>query len=590
MLPLARPWGEGALRSLLLSLILAAAAWFALAAPAHAEPWKSIELRDDLCTAQTERQLTPAQVFALPPDCANQPHGYQRQWLWLFADGSALKLAPAEPPAHLLIDQTRFDRLRVLLRYADGAIVEYDRRDGELGSHWALGGHLEFAIPNRGVPLSSVAIGFENMVHYPLMRKVRLMHDGEFDRLQHAWIMTLGLVLGAMGATLLYNLFLYAGVADAFQRVYVLWALSAFGYAVLWSNLAFYVVPDLAGSMGVRLNMVAASGVLGFGTLFFTLFIEPGRLPRRFRQLLDGLAVAVMVAGLFASLDQLGFAPEADRLFNLLATANLGVLLAGIALAWGAESRAVRYYMLAWAAPIFVVAARLVRNFGFVGQNDAIDMATFLSITVQTVLLSLGIADRLGRLKGERDQATAEREEMRHLAETDLLTGLYNRRGFVVRSQALIARPGPIGLLVADLDHFKSVNDRLGHDIGDCVLERIGDIVAQIVHPADIAGRLGGEEFGVATRLEGVELEALAERLRRAVADADMTDLLGSGPGPTLSIGIADRRGDDHATFEQLYHLADKALYRAKQTGRNRVAVPDRSAGDRRGLMPGAAR
>jgi diguanylate cyclase (GGDEF)-like protein len=245
--------------------------------------------------------------------------------------------------------------------------------------------------------------------------------------------------------------------------------------------------------------------------------------------------------------------------------------------------------MLAWAAPIFVVAARLVRNFGFVGQNDAIDMATFLSITVQTVLLSLGIADRLGRLKGERDQATAEREEMRYLAETDLLTGLYNRRGFVVRSQALLARPGPIGLLVADLDHFKAVNDRLGHDIGDSVLERIGDIVAQTVHPADIAGRLGGEEFGVATRLEGGELEALAERLRRAVADADMTDLLGSGPGPTLSIGIADRRAEEHASFEQLYHLADKALYRAKQTGRNRVAVPDRDAGNDGALMPDPA-
>ena len=589
MLPLASPLGEGALRRLLLALIGAFWVWFALAACAQAAPWKSIELRNALCTAQADRSLSAQQVFALKADCAGEPLGYQDRWLWLFADASALKLAPGEPPAHLLIDQTRFDQLRVLLRYADGTIIEHSARDGELGAHWALGGHLEYPIPNSGVQLTGVAIGFENMVHYPLMRKVRLMREADFDRLQHAWIMTLGLVLGAMGATLLYNLFLYAGVADAFQRVYVLWALSAFSYAVFWSNLAFYLLPDLAGSSGVRLNMVAASGVLGFGTLFFTLFIEPGRLPRRFRQLLDGLGIAVMVAGLFAAVDQLGFAPEADRLFNLLATANLGMLLAGISLAWGAESRAVRFYMLAWAAPIFVVAARLVRNFGFVGQNDLIDMATFLSITVQTVLLSLGIADRLGRLKGERDQATAEREEMRHLAETDLLTGLFNRRGFVLRAQAMMGRSPAMGLLVADLDHFKTINDRFGHDVGDSALERVGAIVTAVVRDNDIAGRLGGEEFGVATRLEGAELERLAERLRRAVENADMTDLLGAGTGLTLSIGIADSVGAREPSFEQLYHLADKALYRAKQTGRNRVAVPDGDADEGAAAMPRAA-
>jgi diguanylate cyclase (GGDEF)-like protein len=568
------------LRRLWLLLIAILAGWAVPAVPVAAAPWQSIELRDRLCTAQTARELPAAAVFELEPDCRNAPAGYRDKWLWLFADAGALDVAPGEPPAHLLIDQTRFERLRVVLRYADGYVTEYSDRSGQLGERWALGGHIDYVIPVRAAPLAGIAIGFEDMVHYPLMRKVRLMRDADLDRMQHAWIMTLGLVLGAMGATLLYNLFLYAGVADAFQRVYVLWALSAFFYAVFWSNLIFYLFPGLAGTVGVRFNMVFASGTLSFGSLFFTLFIEPAALPSRYRRLLDGVAVAVLLVGLAAAFDQLGIAPLMDRLFNLLALVNLVVLLAGVGIAWGRGSRAVHFYALAWAAPLFVVGARLARNFGLVGQNDLVDMATFLSITVQTVLLSLGIADRLGRLKGERDIANAEREEMRHLAETDLLTGLYNRRGFVVRAQTLLGRPGPLGLIIADLDHFKSINDRFGHDVGDTVLERIGAIVADTIRDADVAGRLGGEEFGVATRLEGPELETLATRLRRAVAEADMRDLLGPDLQVTLSIGVVDRSSRPDASFERLYNLADKALYRAKQAGRNCVAValPDTSA------------
>ncbi|MFC3713636.1 diguanylate cyclase [Sphingoaurantiacus capsulatus] len=559
---------------LLLGFIALCTALLALTAPAAAQPWPTVELRDKLCTAQTARELSVAEVFEMTPDCVGEPRDYQHEWLWLFADPKDFKLVAGEQPAHLLIDQTRFDRIRVLLRYADGSIVPYDFHDGELGRSWGLGGHLDFDVPYNGQQLTGVAIGFENMVHYPLMRKVRLMHDPAFDSMQHAWIMTLGLVLGAMGATLMYNLFLYAGVADAFQRIYVLWAISAFVYALCWSNLIFYVFPGLAGTTGVRLNMVAASGVLTFGTLFFTLFIEPGRLPRWYRRTLDGIAIGILFAGLLAALDPLGLAPEMDKAFNLLATVNLALLLSGIAIAWVGQSRAVTFYALAWAAPLFVVGARLARNFGYVGQNDLVDMATFLSITVQTVLLSLGIADRLGRLKGERDQATAEREEMRLLAETDLLTGLYNRRGFVTRAQALLARPGPFGLLVTDLDHFKAINDRLGHNAGDNVLERVGRIIAEATEGTYVAGRLGGEEFGVAARLDGPELEALAERLRLAIADADMTDLLGPAASLTMSVGLTDRRADPEISFERLYNLADQALYRAKQLGRNRIAAP----------------
>jgi diguanylate cyclase (GGDEF)-like protein/putative nucleotidyltransferase with HDIG domain len=162
-------------------------------------------------------------------------------------------------------------------------------------------------------------------------------------------------------------------------------------------------------------------------------------------------------------------------------------------------------------------------------------------------------------------EAARALEQMRDLAELDPLTGLRNRRGF---EHGLDARRDPMALLICDLDHFKRVNDTLGHPAGDEVLRRFADLLRACTREDDAAIRLGGEEFALV--LSGVgEREALtvAERLRREVA-VEFRDF----PVPiSVSVGIADSGPCDGP--ESLVRAANRALFAAKRLGRDRCVV-----------------
>jgi diguanylate cyclase (GGDEF)-like protein len=163
-----------------------------------------------------------------------------------------------------------------------------------------------------------------------------------------------------------------------------------------------------------------------------------------------------------------------------------------------------------------------------------------------------------------------ERAENR--AATDALTGLPNRRAItdtLNRMSAHSARTGlPLAALALDLDHFKQVNDRWGHDKGDQALATLGELLGAAVRGEDVAGRVGGEEFIVlAPDTGGAGAMALAEKLRAAIARMEVQ---GVGSGFSASIGVAVMP-NDASTPEALMRLADRALYRAKAAGRNRV-------------------
>jgi diguanylate cyclase (GGDEF)-like protein len=161
---------------------------------------------------------------------------------------------------------------------------------------------------------------------------------------------------------------------------------------------------------------------------------------------------------------------------------------------------------------------------------------------------------------------------MRQLATTDPLTGLANRRHFTTSAEGILARAErtdtPVALILADLDHFKRINDRHGHATGDQVLRAVAEVLKALVRKGDLSARWGGEEFVML--LSGADLTgatAFAERLRGAIATIEAVP----GELVTLSQGIAlYRLGDD---LDSLLKRADTALYRAKDRGRDRLEV-----------------
>ena len=170
---------------------------------------------------------------------------------------------------------------------------------------------------------------------------------------------------------------------------------------------------------------------------------------------------------------------------------------------------------------------------------------------------------------------TKERAELeqRNAALTDLLTGVANRRAFFERGTALLegalADRSSTALLLFDLDRFKEVNDTSGHQAGDRVLQVFCELVAGSIRPGDLFGRLGGEEFAcLLTDASMAHAVRTAEFMRRAFA---ATELPGLTVSPTVSIGVA-MAGESGRSLSALLASADRALYRAKTEGRNRVA------------------
>lgn len=226
---------------------------------------------------------------------------------------------------------------------------------------------------------------------------------------------------------------------------------------------------------------------------------------------------------------------------------------------------------------LFDTLARAIYFFFFYGDasdnfDDFVDSAYNLAVHVTTITICMTFPFSALVASG-----VSAMDRHRQAAERDPLTGLFNRRGF----ESAVTEFGTTGLagaiLVCDIDHFKQINDTLGHATGDAVLSAIADLLKQPAVERMVTARFGGEEFVVF--LPGATMEAarsIGERFRREILEKNWRSF-GLSRGVTISIGIDRIRAgeaDPHAAIAR----ADRALYAAKAAGRNRVFEASDSA------------
>jgi diguanylate cyclase (GGDEF)-like protein len=173
-------------------------------------------------------------------------------------------------------------------------------------------------------------------------------------------------------------------------------------------------------------------------------------------------------------------------------------------------------------------------------------------------------------------QVQAKNRQLEELALTDPLTGLPNRRAidaWVNHQLSAAARHDfPIWVVIADLDHFKRINDTYGHDAGDTVLKRFSELLKSRTRQSDICGRLGGEEFLVVlTHIDRVQAKVVVDRIRRVFEIEEFRFGDRGTTTVTASFGVAGFHGSQAPAFSTLVTHADAALYAAKSKGRNRV-------------------
>jgi len=232
-----------------------------------------------------------------------------------------------------------------------------------------------------------------------------------------------------------------------------------------------------------------------------------------------------------------------------------------------------RYYLIAFCALFTATAIWATMPYAeeFISPNHLFMAGTSLD----TLLFTLSIFDLIKGDLREKDDLKEREKYYMTLSRTDALTGLYNRRylsDIVKRLEMDHEMPAVSALFMVDLDHFKNINDSYGHLIGDIMLTKTGTTIKKHIRHTDIACRYGGDEFLVL--LPGANLDAaraIADKIQKEVLSDISYSETGEPIRHTVSIGVTATRNDD--SFDGMFLRADAALYQAKKTGRNKIAV-----------------
>ena len=362
-------------------------------------------------------------------------------------------------------------------------------------------------------------------------------------------------------ALLIYNLAMWGALRHRFQLAYCAMVLSLLLYAFTSSGGLAWVNPAILNNDRLRFNYIllasTAATALMFARAFFPPSVTAGWVSRWANRL---TALALIAMAMFALL-----APWQIRLLDGFYAISFAVLMITvvpiIARARAERSPHLWLFAIAWAAPLLFAALRLLANLTVVRWNFWIDNSTILAMAFEAIVSTLAIAYRIRLLSVERDEAIEREVIAARLADIDPLTGLLNRRAFLRQA---IGREGEQALILTDLDHFKHVNETLGHDGGDEVLRVFARILRQAAPAGALIARMGGEEFAMLCAADrAVAPDAVLERLRAARMPFDLT--------VTTSIGACSGPMATEPDWKAMYRRADRALFDAKQAGRDRV-------------------
>lgn len=546
--------------------VLVLAMW---AAPAAAG---TLDVDRDLCHAQTGAAGRDSSLPTLRFSCSGSPADYQQGSLWL--------RAPLEGPGArrgdvtLMVHQSRFDRLAVAFSYADGTTRWQQVRAGDYGSHWRTGGQILFEAPDGGAALTAVTMRFDRLSGHQFIH-ARLIPKAEAAMQSAGMAAAIGAALTLLLISCIYSL----SLAFAVRRQYLAWQAAWSGtmllWGALWSQIHLALVPGLAGTVTTQICTFLSCLAIALATVSAATAVDRGRVPKWLRAGTLILGLGVGLAGIPLALirgSSLGLLGDA---LGLVVLADLAAVTVYLGWAWRRGSVEARDFLAAWGLPMAVLAAIHVVDVedGFWGGGSK--LLVLVAATWQALWLAAAATRRLGHLRIERDHARSAAAQAQQLARRDPLTGLPNRRGFVESVTPLLERARadnlPAALLLVDIDRFKSINDIYGHDAGDVVLCGIARRIERWEGPMCTVARLGGEEFGLLTiGMEGIILGRFAESIRRGIAACDHSATVGERL-VTASVGVAEVR--PACDFQQLYRLADEALYDAKRGGRNKVVV-----------------
>lgn len=460
----------------------------------------------------------------------------------------------------------RFEGFHLYQKFADGRIehTAFDAAEPMRFTYSASDFRIPIGLADEKP--THIALALDQPYSIPIVSRAHLLPASE--NVEDRFIEYGSAIFSGAGLmVLLFNIIFYQILRERFLIWHQIMIFAALTHLATNSGLFFEFFSQIGVSANSYISQAAFSLAVLSASLFARNLIEPGKLSPRIDQLLYMSAIWVFIAGCITLAPIEFIRPFAQKFYYLSFLPVLGVYSVAIFSALKAGSRAARFQMIAWLPVMVFGFERILRAAGLYEGAAWFDYLMHIAIAFELVISSIGAADRFMAIKQQRDQARNEAKFFAERSNTDPLTNLPNRRDFEYMFSQNLSSSEFDQLAIIDLDHFKSINDRFGHNIGDEVLRAFAREAVQHGH---YVARIGGEEFAMLlnSRRPG-EVRFSLDQFREAVSKAVKEQVSVIDVPVTVSIGCAPIAPG--MPVGSALELADKRLYAAKQAGRNRV-------------------
>ena len=537
-------------------------------------------MADSLCTQDSATNVTVSAVLASGRafDCSDSKFSVKGPRVWVRIPFRADSLPPGR--VEVQGDNNGLSRMQVHALLDDGTILSSDFPEQALVQSWRPKGYYGLAVPGSEQPairdrIETVYLAVDNPKVATTISLVKLASSAEWDARQLPLSIMFAVLCGMTIMPLIYNLCFYGAMRYNFMLWHSLMIAATVGYTFSSSGLIFIAFPETSLTTKMLLNYWTLAIGFAASGIFLLRFVEPGKIAPWLQVAIFGTAMLpLFVTATLLRIDA-DYSLDARTYYHASFLPAFFLVLYTMGHALRRGSKAIWFQIAGWTPIILFGLDRVARGMDLYIGWPILDYGLYFTLVIETIILALGVANRILRLRQRHEVTLRKQVELTLLADTDGLTMIRNRRAFE-REFNLNQREHRYGhLAILDIDFFKRVNDLYGHEIGDRVLRVVGRELDATEH---FAARIGGEEFTLLMRKTSQEsrqnypanaLNEICESLIRAVHDQvpEIREPV------TFSVGVATIA--KRASLRRVMATADRRLYDAKHNGRNQIVWID---------------
>tara|TARA_R100001244_G_scaffold39766_14_gene36098 strand:+ start:237 stop:1895 length:1659 start_codon:yes stop_codon:yes gene_type:complete len=540
-------------------------------------------MSDRLCTQSSAMDISVATLLksGKPFDCSTDKYAVEGPRVWV----KFPFLADTLPGGTVEVqgDNNGLTSMQVHAELDDGTLLSSSFSAQEVTKYWRSKGSYGLPVPGSDKPelrkrIRTVYLAIDRPKVVSSISLIQLASKQKWDDLTLPLSIMFATLCGMAIMPLIYNAFFYGAMRYNFMLWHSVMIAATVCYTFSSSGLIFLVFPETSLITKMLLNYWTLAIGVSAGGFFLLRFVEPGKIAPWLKVIITVTALLpVIVTASVMRIDG-GYSMDARNYYHASFLPVFFVVLYAMGHALRRGSRAIWYQIAGWTPIILFSLDRVARGMDLYIGWPILDYGLYFMLVLETIILALGVANRIFRLRQRHEHTLRQQAELTLLADTDGLTMLHNRRSFE-REFDRNQREGRYShLAIIDIDFFKRVNDRYGHEIGDTVLRVVGSTLNATPH---FAARIGGEEFTLLIQTDSRDkrknypANALAD-ICQALIQAVDDEVPEIREPVTFSVGVATigRR----ASLRSVMATADRRLYDAKNNGRNQIVWIDLSS------------